>query len=189
MAKIDTTKIANYESMSAEEKVTALEGYDFSDYVSKATLNKATADAAEWKRKYTSTLSEAEQARVEAEAAAKATSDRLAELERKDKIMTAKERFMASGFTSELALATAKAFVEGDMETVLNNTTKNAVAAANAAKDKALHGTPHPPASGKDGAGEVDYLAKSREAMAKGNFAEAAYYQRMHTENSKKIGG
>ena len=77
---MDTTKIAGYENMTAEEKIAALEAYEFdtSGMVSKATLDRATADAAEWKRKYNSTLSEAEQARLAAEEAQKATNDRLA---------------------------------------------------------------------------------------------------------------
>lgn len=182
MAKIDTSKIAGYESMSAEEKLAALEGYEFSDVVAKSVLDKATADAAEWKRKYHSTFSEAEQARIAAEEAAKATNDRLAELERKDKISTAKDRFIASGFTPDLALATATAFVDGDMDTVLENTNKNAIAVATAAKDKALKETPPPPASGNSDPGNIDYRAKSEEAAARGDFAEAAHYQRLLVE-------
>lgn len=182
MAKIDTSKIANYESMSAEEKLAALENYEFSDVVPKSVLDKATSEAAEWKRKYNSTLSEAEQARLSAEEAAKATNDRLAELERKDKISTAKDRYITSGFAPELALATATAFVDGNMDVVLDNVNKHAIAVATAAKDKALHDTPTPPASGNPNPGNIDYRAKSEEAAARGDFAEAAYYQRLSVE-------
>lgn len=182
MAKIDTSKIANYENMSAEEKLAALESYEFTDVVAKSVFDKTASDLAEWKKKYNSTLSEAEQARLAAEEAAKATNDRLAELERKDKISTAKDRYIASGFTPDLALATATAFVDGNMDAVLENVNKHAIAVATAAKDKALHDTPTPPASGNPNPGNIDYKAKSDEALANGNFTEAAYYQRLSVE-------
>lgn len=182
MAKIDTSKIEGYEAMSAEQKLAALEGYEFdtSGMVSKATLDKATGEAAEWKRKYNSTLSEAEQARIAAEEAQKATNDRLAELERKDKISTTKDQFIASGFSVDLALATAEAFVDGKMDVVLANTTKHATDVAAAAKDKALKDTPPPPAGG--GAAKIDYDKKIAEAMEAGDMTKAAHYTRLKTE-------
>ena len=182
MAKIDTSKIEGYETMSAEQKLAALEGYEFdtSGMVSKSSLDKATGEAADWKRKYQSTLSEAEQARIAAEEAQKATNDRLAELERKDKIATTKDQFLASGFSVDLALATAEAFVDGKMDVVLANTTKHATDVANAAKDKALKDTPTPPAGG--GAAKIDYDKEIAEATAKGDFTTAAHYTRLKSE-------
>ena len=184
MAKIDTTKIEGYENMSAEEKLAALMEYeiDTSGMVSKATLDKATADAAEWKRKYNSTLSEAEQARIAAEEAQKATNDRLAELERKDKISTTKDKYVAAGFSVELAQATAEAFVDGNMDAVLANLTKHATDVANAAKDKDLHGTPAPPASGNSNPGDINYDAEKDKAIAEGDYTKAAYYERLKAE-------
>ena len=79
---------------------------------------------------------------------AKTTEARLAELERKDKISTAKDKYIASGFSVDLAKATAEAFVDGNMETVLENITKHATDVATAAKDAALKGMSAPPASG-----------------------------------------
>lgn len=182
--KIDISKIEGYENMSAEEKLAALEGYDFdtSGLVSKATLDKATGEAAEWKRKYNSTLSEAEQAKIAAEEARKATETRLAELERKDKISTTKDQYIASGFKPDLALATAEAFVDGKMDVVLANVTKHAADAAKAATDAALHQTPPPPASGNGNPGSVNYDDKIAKATESGNFAEAAYYTRLKNE-------
>lgn len=184
MAKIDTTKIEGYENMSVEEKLAALTDFeiDTSGMVSKATLDKATADAAEWKRKYNSTLSEAEQARIAAEEAQKATNDRLAELERKDKISTTKDKYIASGFTVELAQATAEAFVDGNMDVVLANLTKHATDVANAVKDKDLHDTPAPPASGDSKVGTINYDAEREKALAEGDFMKAAYFERAKAE-------
>lgn len=184
MAKIDTTKIEGYENMSAEEKLAALEAYeiDYSGMVSKSVLDKATSDAAEWKRKYNDTLSEADRQKQADAEARKATEDRLAELERKDKIFTAKDQYMKSGFTAELAQATAEAFIDGKMDVVLSNITKHAENVATAAKDKALKDTPPPPASGNSDYGKINYDAEREKALSEGNFTLAAYYERIKNE-------
>lgn len=181
---MDITKIAGYENMTDAEKIAALEAYEFdtTGYVKKDVLDRATSEAAEWKRKYNSTLSEAEQARIAAEEAQKATNDRLAELERKDKISTTKDKYIANGFSVALAQATAKAFVDGNMDAVLENLTKHATDVANAAKDKDLKGTPAPPASGDSNYGKVNYEAEREKALSEGDFAKAAYYERLKAE-------
>lgn len=182
MAKIDTSKIEGYEGMSAEQKLAALEGYEFdtSGMVSKATFDKTAGEAAEWKRKYNSTLSEAEQARIAAEEAQKATNDRLAELERKDKISTTKDKYVASGFSVDLAQATAEAFVDGNMDAVLANITKHANDVAAKAKDEALKGTPAPPAGG--GSAQINYDKEISDAIAAGDMTRAAQYTRLKSE-------
>ena len=181
---MDTSRIQGYETMTDAEKVAALEALEFdtTGYVTKATLDKATADAAEWKRKYNSTLSEAEQARIAAEEARVATETRLAELERKDKISTTKDQYLASGFSAALALATAEAFVDGKMDVVLANITKHATDVATAAKDEALKGTPAPPASGNPNPGKINYDEKIQHALETGNMTEAALYTRLKAE-------
>lgn len=181
---MDTTKIEGYENMTAEEKIAALEAYEFdtSGLVSKASLDKATADAAEWKRKYKDKLTEDEK-REQADAEVrKATDERLAELERKDKISTAKDEYIKSGFAPDLALATAEAFVDGKMDVVLSNITKHASIVATAAKDKALNDTPTPPASGKSNPGTINYDDEIAKAIAENDFTKAAYYQRKKHE-------
>ena len=68
--KIDTTKIAGYAEMSAEEKLKALEEYeietphDNGDEVTKLknALSKANSDAAEWKRQFREKQTEQERA-------------------------------------------------------------------------------------------------------------------------------
>ena len=188
MFKIDVSKIEGYENMTAEQKIAALEGYeiDSTGWVKKDVLDKATSDAADWKKKYQSTLSEAEQAKIASDEAQTALNNRLAELERKDKISTTKDQYIASGFSTELAQATAEAFVDGHMEIVLANITKYATEVAKAAKDKDLKNTPAPPASGDSRSMNIDYSAKQNEALEKGDFAMAAYYERMKAEQNNK---
>lgn len=62
MAKIDTTKIAGYSDMSAEEKLAALEAFEYEDSAPdlqryKDAVTRANREAAEMKRKYQETLS------------------------------------------------------------------------------------------------------------------------------------
>ena len=56
MPKIDTSKIEGYESMTAEQKLAALEAFEYNDNAEelekqKAAVTKANKEAAEHKRK------------------------------------------------------------------------------------------------------------------------------------------
>ena len=61
MAKIDTSKITGYAEMSAEDKLKALEAFEYEDNAAelekqKAAVSKANSEAAEWKRKHNALL-------------------------------------------------------------------------------------------------------------------------------------
>lgn len=85
----------------------------------KHAMDKATSEAADYKRKWKDSLSEQEKASMEkAEAQAK-HEERFAELERKDKIHDFTENFMDLGYDKDLAKKAATAQVDGDTETVL----------------------------------------------------------------------
>lgn len=176
MATIDTTKIEGYENMSAEEKLAALESFempepDYTGWVQKDVFDKTASDLAKLKK---------DRNGVEKEKSDLET--RLAELERKDKISTTKDKYIANGFSVELAQSTAEAFVDGNMDVVLENLTKHATDVATAAKDEALHSTPKPPASGNSDFGKINYDAEREKALAEGDFTKAAYYARMTNE-------
>ena len=196
MADIKTLLGDQYkEGMTNDEIVAALDGVtipDMTQYVSRTDYDKLknasdknASEAKGWKDKYNSTLSAAEQQRQADEEARKATEDRLAELERKDKISTIKDKYIASGFSVDLAQATAEAFVDGKMDVVLDNTIKNATNAAKEARDAVLKETPAPPASGDPKAGTIDYQTKIAEAIAKRDMTAAAYYTRLQSESKK----
>ena len=93
--KIDVKKIEGYENMTDEEKLKALESYEFDD---------------EPKRK------EAE--RKEAEEKREA---QLQELIKEKTITEHKANFLKVGYTEELALQSANAIVDGDFKTVFAN--------------------------------------------------------------------
>lgn len=169
---MDTSKIAGYNEMTTEEKLAALEAYEFdtTGYVTKETFDKAAKDAADWKKKYNGGVD-----------AAKSTEARLQELERKDKISTAKDKYIAAGFSVDLANATAAAFVDGNMDVVLANITQHATEAATTAKDAALKGMSPPPASGGVEV-KLDYDKLLNEAIASGDMTSAAKYSRLKSE-------
>ena len=80
MAKIDTSKIDGYADMSAEDKLKALESFEYEDNAAelerqKNALSKANSEAAEWKRKHNALLSEDEKKKQE-------DADKLAQMEK-----------------------------------------------------------------------------------------------------------
>ena len=67
MARIDVTQIDGYETMTAEEKLAALENFDmpdpdYSGYVRKDIYDKATSDLAKLKKESKVKLTDSEQA-------------------------------------------------------------------------------------------------------------------------------
>ena len=93
--KIDVSKIVGYEEMSAEDKLKALEEYEFdvpkdnSEEVKnlKESLSKANSQAAEYKRQWREKQSEAERAEAERAEREKAVEEELKSL-RRDKTVS-----------------------------------------------------------------------------------------------------
>lgn len=164
MAKIDVSKIEGYESMSAEDKVKALEALEYDDNAAelerlKKSNDKLSSESAEWKRKHNALLSEEEKKKQE-------DAEKLAQMEkeltelRKDKTVSEfKAKFLAQGYPEELAAATATALADGDTATVFANQQKFLDDYAKKIKADALKDTPKPPAG--DG-GDGMTLAKLR---------------------------
>ena len=121
--KIDTTAISGYAEMSAEEKLAALEAYEFeapapkeTDEVTKlkSALSKANSEAADWKRQLRE--KQTEQERAEAERAER-DKERDAELEtlRKEKTVSGYvAQCLSLGYDKELATEAAIAMADND---------------------------------------------------------------------------
>ena len=74
MAKIDISSIEGYAEMSAEEKLEALEAFelpepDYSGYVKKELLDKASSEAANFKKQLREKMTEEEAAKAKAPSA------------------------------------------------------------------------------------------------------------------------
>ena len=127
--KIDTTAIEGYESMTAEEKLAALEGYEYDDGSNeiqrlKNANTKASNEAAEWKRKHNALLSEEEKKAQENAEKQKAMEEELEKLRREKKESTYKAKLIADGYDEALAQASAEALTKGDTDTFFANQKK-----------------------------------------------------------------
>ena len=189
MAKIDTSKIENYSNMTAEEKLAALEAFEYEADNSdaerlKAAVSKANSEAAELKRQLKARMTEDEQ--KEAERAAKeAEKDALLESLKKDKAVSeSKARFLGLGYDEKLATETAKALADGDMDKVFANQQIHIENVRKAERAAALANDPKPPAGGGDGGAKI----------TKEQFNEMGYGDRLKIYNEqpdiyKKING
>ena len=125
--RIDTAKIENYETMSAEDKLKALEEYeietpkDNSEEINKlkASLSKANSDAAEWKRQFREKQSEQERAEAERAEREKAVEDELRTLRRDKTVSGYLAQCLALGYDKELALKAAEAMADNDAAKIM----------------------------------------------------------------------
>lgn len=125
--KIDTTRITGYAEMSAEEKLKALEEYEFdapkpnSDEAEKlkAALSKANSEAAEWKRQFREKQTEAERSEAERAEREKAVEEELRGLRRDKAVSGFVAQCLSLGYDKELALRAAEAMADGDAATIL----------------------------------------------------------------------
>ena len=191
MAKIDTSSIEGYAEMTAEQKIAALEGYEYEDNSAedsrlKNLNDKASKEAAEWKRKHNALLSEEEQKKQTEAEERKALEEEVAQLKRDKTISSYKASYIAMGYEEALASETAEAMVNGDTEKVFANQQKFLVAHDKAIKKDTMSNTGRPGAGGV-GTGSNDYEKKAEEAKAAGDWSTAAYYTRLaqSTENNE----
>ena len=127
--KIDTAKIENYAGMTAEEKLAALEAYEFeepapkdnSDEVTKlkTALSKANSDAAEWKRQFREKQTEAERAEAERKEHEAAVEEELRTLRRDKTVSGYQAQCLALGYNNELALKAAEAMADNDAAAIM----------------------------------------------------------------------
>ena len=125
--KIDTSTITGYAEMSAEEKLKALEGYEFetpkdsNDEVTrlKTALSKANSDAAEWKRQFREKQTEAERQEAERAEREKAVEEELRGLRREKTVSGYVANCLSLGYDKDLAQRAAEAMADNDAATIL----------------------------------------------------------------------
>lgn len=183
MARIDTSTIEGYAEMTAEQKIAALEGFEYDDNSAevqrlKKANDKSSAEAAEWKRKHNALLSEDEQKKQAEAEERKKLEEKVATLEKEKTLSSHKAKFIGLGYDEALATETAQAMIDGDTEKVFANQQKFLAAHDKAIQQGTMSGTPRPGAGGTGG-GPVDYNKMAQEAQASGNLSAAAYYTRL----------
>lgn len=153
MAKIDTSTIEGFDTMTPDQKVAALTGLDlpdpdYSGYVKKEVFDKTASEAAEWKKKHNALLSEEEQKKQANEQAFEEMKGKLASMEKEKTISTYKASYIAQGYEEALASDTAQALADGDMTKVFANSQKHLAEYTKKLKADILKDTPKPPAGG-----------------------------------------
>lgn len=150
-----TDKIEGYESMSAEEKLKALEGLDVedsSDYQKlKDSFNKTSSEVADYKKKLKAKEEELNARLSEEERKEKERMEKEAEREtllnnllKEKSVAEYKANFLKVGYDEELATASASALVDGDSKTVFDNLGKFISERDKQAQVKFLNSTPRP---------------------------------------------
>ena len=129
MAKINTAVIEGYAEMSAEDKLKALEEYEFetpapkeNEEVTKlkTALSKANSEAADWKRQLREKQSEQERAEAERAEREAAVEEELRSLRRDKTVSGFIAQYLALGYTQELALKAAEATADNDAATIMS---------------------------------------------------------------------
>lgn len=181
--KIDTTKIEGYAEMSAEDKLKALESFEYEDYSKdveryKNATTKANGEAAEWKRKHNALLDEEQKKQLEIEEHYKAIEEQNKQLLKDKQISDFKAKYLSLGYGEELATATAKALSDGNLEDVFANQKKYLEEHDKLVKADLLSNSPRPASGGTGEITTAEYLKKAEECMANGDYANASYYTR-----------
>ena len=197
MAKIDTSKIEGYAEMTPEQKLAALEGFEYEDNAAelekqKNALSKANSEAAEWKRKHNALLSTEEKKKQEDAEKLAQMEQELADLRKGKTVSEYKAKFVAQGYDEALAEETAKALADGDSAKVFANQSKFLEEYAKKVKADAIKKTPKPGAgagSGSGTEGAVDYGKKIEEAQKNGDITAVAYYTRLKAQAEAEAKG
>ena len=116
-------QIENYENMTPEEKIAALEAYepDMSGFVSKATFDKTASELASAKKSLRDKQTDEEaKAAKEAEERAELLA-RVEQLEHEKAVNGYVNSYLAMGYDEKTAKSSAEALAKGDMATVFAN--------------------------------------------------------------------
>lgn len=187
MAKIDTSKIEGYEEMSAEDKLKALEAFEYEDNLKdveryKNAVSKANSEAAEWKRKHNALLSEEEQKKQASEEELNLLRQKVELMEKEKLVSEHKAKLLALGYDEGLADDTAKAFVSGNADKVFANQKVFLETHDKSVKAELLKNTPTPPAGN---GGNTMTLEKLRKLSSE----ERYEYSVNHPDEYQKLYG
>lgn len=179
--KIDTSKIENFESLSAEEKLKALTEYEFDDNSEKLKIleeqnvklkdasNRQSGEISKLKKDVQARMSEEERAKQAREEADKAKDELIAQLTREKDIATLAKGF---GVAGELAPELATAFLDKDSSTFVDKFSKFIEAHDKARDAEALRNMSKPTGgnTGNDG-------------ITKEQFDKMGYAERLQLKN------
>ena len=184
--KIDVTKISGYDSMSAEEKVAALESYD-ANVVSKDVFDKTASDLAAKKKELAAHLSAEEQAKEadrEARENLQTAYDKLQrqfdDLMKKNQMSEMKAALVAMGYDEKTAADRAEAKISGNVAKELAAEKAHLEALEKKWQTESLMGMKKPVPDGGSNTMTLDALRKM-------SVQERAEYYRQNPEEYKAL--
>lgn len=188
MAKIDTTAIEGYSEMTPEQKLAALEAFEYEDNAEalkkyKGLVDKSSSEAADLKRKYNALLSDDERKKQENAEELETLRNQVAEMQKEKTIAGYKARFLALGYEESLAEETAAALANSEAEKMFRNQKKFLEAHDKAFEADLLKNTPRPQA------GSVGESAVTLDAFRKMSVQERCSFAAQHPEEYKTLYG
>ena len=180
--KIDTSTIEGFNEMTAEQKLEALQNFDIdmSGFVRKDQFDKASSEAADWKKKYNSKLTEDEKAEADRKELWDNMQTELNALRRDKAISGYTADFLSLGFEEKLAKETAKAMADGYFKTVFANQKKFKEEFENSIRTEILGSTPRP-----DGTGGTKTVTKAE--FLKMSYEEQMAYIKDHPNYQSEL--
>lgn len=141
-------QIENYENMTVEEKLAALEAYepDMSGFVAKSHFDKTASELAAAKKRERERMTEEEAKAAKAAEEHAALIERAEKAERELSVSKYFAAYAAMGYEDKLAKSTAEAMANGDMETVFKNQKLHQEAREKNLRAEILKATPAPSA-------------------------------------------
>lgn len=176
------------EGMTLDEINAALEDKEFMDkgelsgYVPKSMFDKASTEAADYKKKWRGALSEAEQKAQDEQEKQTAMETELKELRRSSAISGYEKNYLALGYDETSAHEIAEATYDGDMETVFRLQKKQQEDFAKATESRLMKNMSNAPSGNQV---DVDYSKQIAEAQSSGNMVLAAALIRQQAEANK----
>jgi hypothetical protein len=152
----------------------------------KVANDKNSHDASEWKKKYNSTLTEQEQAKIASEQASAELQAKYDALLKETNVMKYTNQFLASGMDEKLAKSSAEALANGDMDTVFENQKKFASSVKKQVTDELLKDTPKPDGGNPDG---DDTPKVTRKDISNMSLQEQLKFSKEHPEEYKQAYG
>lgn len=178
----DLLKLANDIEYVDPTSVVAKDVYDRL----KLANDKNSHDASEWKKKYNSTLTEQEQAKIASEQASAELQAKYDALLKETNVMKYTNQFLASGMDEKLAKSSAEALADGDMDTVFENQKKFASSVKKQVTDELLKDTPKPDGGNPNG---DDTPKVTRKDISKMSLQEQLKFSKEHPEEYKEAYG
>jgi hypothetical protein len=178
--KID---IENYENLTPEEKIAALEANFTSVAQIKATADKAASEAANYKKQLREKQTDDEAKAAERDAKFAEIMAEVESLRHEKLVGTYTASYLAMGYDEKLAKATAEAMAKGDTETVLKNQKVHLENREKALRTELLKQTPRPAGGGTDTAmKKADFMKMSLSEQQKFATENPEQYKAFYAE-------